>query len=522
MKLNMPLSGKERRVPENDQLVSSTDLKGRITHCNPAFIDISGFDKDELLGASHNVVRHPEMPPVAFQNLWDTLKSHRPWMGIVKNRSKNGDHYWVDAFVTPVYEGDSVVGYESVRVKPEAADVERASRLYDAVSRGRALPRRNRLSLRQTLIFSLALLGSGVAVGDVLVGGVDPVTAAESWGAWSLGAGLLSWFLLAPLQRVVRHARDEVDNPVLEQMYTGAVGDMPTIELASRMKDAQLRTVLGRVTDSTSGVQSVAAEVSGSVDKIAGAVEVQEQEISMLATAMEEMSASVSEIARSASEASKNTREVDVEAEGGKAAVAEVVSSTRALADEFVQAADSIRLLEHESEAIDAVLVAIRSIAEQTNLLALNAAIEAARAGEQGRGFAVVADEVRTLASRSQESTEEIQAMIESLQAKARSAVAAMQGSSERVARSVDLTEQVDSRLDAIFSMVGNLEAMNHAIATAAEEQSAVSNEIARNVNAIGDASAQLAVEASTGRQLSGHMAGMSSELEGLVRRFRS
>ena len=221
-------------MPENDQLVSSTDLKGRITHCNPAFIDISGFDKDELLGASHNVVRHPEMPPVAFQNLWDTLKSHRPWMGIVKNRSKNGDHYWVDAFVTPVYEGDSVVGYESVRVKPEAADVERASRLYDAVSRGRSLPRRNRLSLRQTLIFSLALLGSGVAVGDVLVGGVDPVTAAESWGAWSLGAGLLSWFLLAPLQRVVRHARDEVDNPVLEQMYTGAVGDMPTIELASR------------------------------------------------------------------------------------------------------------------------------------------------------------------------------------------------------------------------------------------------------------------------------------------------
>ena len=118
MKKNLPVTEKEQPFPEGAEIVSATDLKGVITDCNQAFVDISGFSRDELIGTSHNIVRHPDVPPAVFANLWDTLKSGKPWMGIVKNRCKNGDHYWVDAYVTPIIENGQVTGYESVRVKP--------------------------------------------------------------------------------------------------------------------------------------------------------------------------------------------------------------------------------------------------------------------------------------------------------------------------------------------------------------------------------------------------------------------
>lgn len=129
MKKNHPVTNHSIELPPGAELVSATDTKGVVTHANPVFVDVSGFSADELIGTSHNVVRHPDMPPAAFADMWDTLKRGRPWMGIVKNRAESGDHYWVDAFVTPSTEGDRVVGYESVRVRPEAEVVARAEKV---------------------------------------------------------------------------------------------------------------------------------------------------------------------------------------------------------------------------------------------------------------------------------------------------------------------------------------------------------------------------------------------------------
>jgi len=138
MKVNLPVTDHE--VPLNDDtlIVSRTDLKGLITYCNKDFIDISGFAEAELLGKNHNIVRHPDMPPVAFQDLWDTMKAGRPWSGIVKNRCKNGDFYWVEANVTPVFERGQCIGYLSVRTKPSRAKVDAAAALYRAVNEGTA------------------------------------------------------------------------------------------------------------------------------------------------------------------------------------------------------------------------------------------------------------------------------------------------------------------------------------------------------------------------------------------------
>ena len=117
MRNNQPITQRERTFPAQQRLISTTNAKGVITYCNDAFVEISGFTREELTGAPHNLVRHPDVPPAVFAHMWQTLKQGQPWMGIVKNRCKSGDHYWVNAYVTPIFDNNQVVGFESVRVK---------------------------------------------------------------------------------------------------------------------------------------------------------------------------------------------------------------------------------------------------------------------------------------------------------------------------------------------------------------------------------------------------------------------
>ena len=126
MRKNLPVTNQERLLGEGDTLVSTTDLKGRITYCNPAFIAISGFAEDELIGKAHNIVRHPDMPEAAFADMWRTIEAGRPWTALVKNRCKNGDHYWVRANATPMVEAGRVTGYMSVRTRPGRDEVQAA------------------------------------------------------------------------------------------------------------------------------------------------------------------------------------------------------------------------------------------------------------------------------------------------------------------------------------------------------------------------------------------------------------
>ena len=145
MRNNQPVTQRERTFPAQQRLISTTDAKGMITYCNDAFVDISGFSREELIRAPHNTVRHPDVPQAVFEHMWATLRQGQPWMGIVKNRCKNGDFYWVNAYVTPIFENNQVVGYESVRVKPSAEMIRRAQSLYERLNNGKsAVPQRDR------------------------------------------------------------------------------------------------------------------------------------------------------------------------------------------------------------------------------------------------------------------------------------------------------------------------------------------------------------------------------------------
>lgn len=304
---------------------------------------------------------------------------------------------------------------------------------------------------------------------------------------------------------VAVHAQDEV----------GAMG------AAFNRMIFKFRNSLEAVAAVTHQLGEVSNRVSSVAEKTQTAVMEQRSETDMVASAMNEMSATVQEVARHANETASASSGADEESRVGVALATEALDGIEVLIQDIEKAAQVIKQVETDSVSIGMVLSVINGIAEQTNLLALNAAIEAARAGEQGRGFAVVADEVRTLASRTQKSTEEIQRTIEQLQNGVRNAVQAMEGAQVRAHSGSDCVAKTAQSLTVIAGEVNTINGMNTQIATAAEEQSAVAEEINRNITTISTIADTTLADASQTSQISEELVQLAAELNRLVSQFR-
>ncbi|MCO7517036.1 methyl-accepting chemotaxis protein [Pseudomonas guariconensis] len=491
MKCNMPVTGRQVDYPGDANILSTTDLDSLITYANDDFVRISGFTRDELLGNAHHIVRHPDMPSQAFEQMWQALKGGRSWMGLVKNRCKNGDHYWVSAFVSPISSGGKTIEYQSVRTRPSVEQVAAAERCYARLREG-----------RRHWCERLPVLGLGMRLSFGVAAIVALVLGAGQWwqGApWLptllevvLAAGLSSaliLMLLRPFERLRRQALAIADNPLSQQLYTGRRDGVGQIEFAMRMLKAQLGAVVGRIGDTSA---RLAGHSGALVDALqashANSLE-QQDEADQVATAIHQMSASVAQVASSAQLASMAADQAEGETQSGHQLVDRNRCAIQDLAGSLVEASEVVRQLENHSSEISGVLDVIRGIAEQTNLLALNAAIEAARAGDQGRGFAVVADEVRGLAQRTAQSTHQIQRMIATLQEGARAAVQVMQQSSAHAGHSVEQAQLASGALDSISARVNQINEMSLQIAAAVEQQSRVSESINRNIVIIRQAS---------------------------------
>lgn len=282
-----------------------------------------------------------------------------------------------------------------------------------------------------------------------------------------------------------------------------------------------LRGVVSHMNDSSSQLAAASEELAVVTQDTNQALQQQTTEIQLVATAMNEMTATVQEVANNATSTSSASNQASAESAEGSQIVQHTINSIRQLSSDVENAADVILKLEKDSENIGAVLDVIKSIAEQTNLLALNAAIEAARAGEQGRGFAVVADEVRTLASRTQTSTTEIEEMIDALQKGTTEAVGVMQAGKDRARGSVDTAGKAGSALKSITDSINLISDMNTQIATAAEEQTSVAEEINRNITNINGATERTTSGAQETSAASEDLARMAAGLQDLVNRFR-
>jgi aerotaxis receptor len=519
MRNNQPVTQRERTLTPQQRLISTTDLKGQITYCNDAFIDISGFNRDELMRAPHNLVRHPDVPPAVFAHMWETLKQGRPWMGIVKNRCKNGDHYWVNAYVTPVLENNQVVGYESVRVKPSTEQVRRAEALYRRINAGKsAIPGRDRwLPVLQDWLPFILISQIGFLIGAWL---------DSSWGfaiaallSVPLGLAGLNWQQRG-MKRLLQLAEQTTSDPLIAQMYTDSRGDQGRLEMSILSQEARLKTCLTRLQDSAENLTQQAKQADVLAHSSSAGLDRQRQETEQVATAVNEMAATTLEVASNVARTAIATQEANRLTSEGRAITAETRAAIQRLSQSVGDTGETVTRLAQDSNEIGGVVDVIKGIADQTNLLALNAAIEAARAGEMGRGFAVVADEVRSLAQRTAESTGQIHQLIAKLQRTAEEAVMTMEIGRKQADDGVERVQQADQALAGISDAVANIADMANQIAAAAEEQSAVADEINQNITTIAQLADQTAHQAQGTVRLSEELTSTAQDQCALVERF--
>ncbi|WP_415904033.1 methyl-accepting chemotaxis protein [Neptuniibacter sp. QD48_55] len=497
MKNNQPVNNTERKFSNDTPLISTTDLKGQITFVNDAFVDISGFTREELIGQSHNVVRHPDVPPPVFGDLWSKLKENKPWIGIVKNRCKDGSYYWVNAYVTPIVESGRTIGYQSVRTVPTSGQVSRANDVYSRLNNNSRRISMHDMSI-QTKIIILLLLAVLIPMGAGYFTQWSPMlTMGAGLGAFILCAGL-SYHWLGPLRYLQSRAKRMLDSKVLEEMYANSVSEVGSIYLGTMVDQARIRSANARVTYSAKELNQQGEDTIGIARQANQAIERQSLEIEDVSAHIQNLSIAIEEVAQHARTTSEETKQATNTADQGHSIVKGTIDAIHHLAENVEQAAQQIDSLRKATEEIASKTSVISEIADQTNLLALNAAIEAARAGEQGRGFAVVADEVRELAKRTQLSTKEIDTTIAELQGEAAQAMSMMEKSQDSAKGCVDKAGEAGSALQEIMAGVGSIDDMSTMIAAASSQQSNAAEELKQNIMSIQEAAqvAQLAAQA--------------------------
>ncbi len=422
----MPVTNVEYVLEDAETVVSKTDLHGNITYINQDFINISGFSEAELIGAPQNIVRHPDMPVEAFADFWRTLKEGKAWTGLVKNRCKNGDHYWVEANAAPIIENQKIVGYASIRMKPTREQVQAAESAYRAIKAGdKTLGIREGQAVKGTLTQHFSLL-KNLSLKTMLT------LAAGSVGALFAGIGILAWLAmtgdstsylnwlmaisalgvpLAVVFGVVSYR--SVVKPLetakydIERMSAGdltgkivasGIAELSNLMQALRVLQINMKLLVGQIKEATDQVSIGASEIATGNADLSGRTESQASSLEETASSMEELTSTVKQNAESAHHASKLVLSTaDMAVQGGEV-VGKVINTMASIKESSRKIADIIGVID--------------GIAFQTNILALNAAVEAARAGEQGRGFAVVAAEVRNLAQRSAGAAKEIKTLI--------------------------------------------------------------------------------------------------------------
>ena len=507
MKTNLPVTKVETLLPEGEFIYSSTDLKGVIVEANEAFAKVSNFTREEMIGQSHNMVRHPDMPPQAFADLWEDLKAGRPWRGLVKNRRKDGGFYWVVANVSPVRENGRVVGYQSVRSRPSREEVAAAESAYKRINegtesirieRGRIVKRRSSwlnalLSLRSQMILAglLALVPAIEALSDHLGGPTFPDSLSIVVASIAILYALYFLFIYVPLTtRDLSETSDWLENVL-------STGDL------RKRFDLERRDVIGGIARKADKfASSMQATIQGIAD-IAQQVAVATQDVhagmksshdsaikqseatSSAAAAIEEVTVSIGEVAAHAKTTMETATHTGEVSRQGTLVTQNASRTIESLAGTVRHSAEQVESLGHRSEEIGRVTSVIKEIADQTNLLALNAAIEAARAGEQGRGFAVVADEVRKLAERTARATQEIADMTLSIQNETQTAVAGMRSGAQQVAEGVQLANATEESLRQINLEMGKTTEMVGEISHASNEQQSAMVQLAQNVERV-------------------------------------
>lgn len=443
-------------------LMSTTDLHSYMTHTNDTFVQVSGYSLQELLGQPHNMVRHPDMPKAAFADMWYTLQQGEPWSGIVKNRRKNGDHYWVRANAVPMVRNGQMTGYMSIRTRATAEEVAAVEPLYKALNEGRCKKR-----IHKGLVVSKSWLGKLPAMPlRWRVRGVMAVlflllATSAGWAALAASAVAVLAGTLIFEQQIVR----PVEN-VARQALKVATGERNSVQHLNRSDELglTLRAIgqLGLMCRwLINDVSSQVVSVRDGSDRLAQGNEDLNDRTRQTVSNVQQTVATMNQMAASVQSNSATAAEVDKLSVAASSAATEGGNAMHTVVKTMDDIADS-------TQQIGSITKLINDIAFQTNILALNAAVEAARAGEQGKGFAVVAGEVRHLASRSANAANDIRRLIDASASK-------VQSGSEQV-------HAAGRTMDDIVEQVKNVTQLIAQISHATSEQATGLSELTRAV----------------------------------------
>lgn len=478
MRRNQQVLDKEVCFDENEELVSTTDKRGIITYANHTFCKVAGYESHELLGKNHNIVRHPDMPKAAFADMWDHLKAGRPWQGIVKNRCKDGSYYWVDAFVTPIYNGSELLGYQSVRVKPQAEQIKRAEEFYAAVNTGKTA-RMREFNYAQK-VFVYAFFTAFIALFTAF---------ASDWfaGLAIVFASLLGLIVfkteLVEVPKLATTLKNEYDS--VSRFVLAGHGTKGIVHFHLGMQVAMQRTILGRTSDAARNLSTVVDDTLAIAHKTTQGIVQQQQEIQQILSSLDKMlegSLSVTNNTQQTSDTMQTTnqkcaqaKELIISGRDGVSGLSAMVEQAAAIADELMTASDTVAQTIGE----------IESIADQTNLLALNAAIEAARAGETGRGFSVVADEVRALSTRTQESAGKTIASTQAMRTTLQEWVSKMHASRDSANSSAEQANASADAIEDVYQQIAEISGLLNDILQASEQQTDNCTQVNNNITTI-------------------------------------
>lgn len=452
MRKNLPVTETEIEFLEGTKITSKTDLKGIITYVNEDFLRISGYTEQELLGQPHNLIRHPDMPKEAFQDLWDTVKNQNSWVGVVKNRCKNGDYYWVDANVSPIYEEGKHIGYMSVRTKATREQIRNAELLYGKMNSGTWKPK-----IKVGMISGFSL--SSVFLTQTIVSGILLfLFSLQSYPnflnhtlVFTFGFVLFLILTVFTYLKISDHKKSLLKiTGYLEKLYKGHLKF--DVVLVNGGDNEEILTL----------IKKTQFEFRGMISQLIGNAEIVKSQIKSLTYAVEHIHIAFQELSKamfSLADSSIVTRESSesifhqmdslnqlicnirnesntVQLESTEAFQFSLVGKDRSdkAISQFLKAknqifktSETIKELGEKTKAIRKITETITAISEKTNLLSLNASIESARAGDAGKGFAVVAGEVGKLAEQSNKSAKEISTFISELTAKILQTVADIQ-----------------------------------------------------------------------------------------------
>ena len=478
MRRNENVVDEEVTFDESQELVSTTDTRGVITYANPIFCEVAGYEEQELVGKNHNMVRHPDMPKAAFKDMWEHLQVGQSWQGIVKNRCKDGRYYWVDAFVTPIYNGSELIGYQSVRVKPKPEQVERANEFYTAVNSGTA-KRKSEFSYntKVSIYLTAMLLSAGV------------ITLATDWlaGMAIVLVSLLGLVIfkteLVSAPQLAKELKNEYDS--ISRFVLGGHGTKGIVMFHLGMQKGMQRTILGRTSDASNALSIVAARTLEIAQKTMQGIVQQQQEMQHISSSIASMSEGSKAVADNTAQTNTTVSSTTEQCEHAKTLIISGRDSVTGLSSMVDQAASIADELMTASDTVAQSIGEIESIADQTNLLALNAAIEAARAGESGRGFSVVADEVRALSTRTQESAVKTIASTQAMRSTLEEWVGKMHDSRDSANNTAAQANDSAQSIESVYTQIAEISNLLKGIVQASEQQEQTCGTVNTNVESI-------------------------------------